>query len=303
VAGAGLVQTILTFAGIVAVGALLRMSGVVGREDTRPLNAVIIYVGLPAFVFQAVHGAELGSELFGVVAVAWAAIAVSALAAVGFCKALDLPPAIAGGVILTASLGNTGYIGYPVAAAVLGTSAVPSAVFYDVFGTVLALVLVGIPIAQRFGAADGKRVDPIRELVTFPAVIALALALVLGPVEIPTALGDGLDLCANLVAPLIMLSVGISLRPRSAWDWRGPVLGVTAIKLVLAPLVALALGALILADSESRLAVLQAGMPTMMLSLVVGERFGLETDLIAAAIFVTTVLSAVTLPLFQYLAF
>jgi predicted permease len=50
-------------------------------------------------------------------------------------------------------------------------------------------------------------------------------------------------------------------------------------------------------------AVLQAGMPSMMLTLVVGERFGLDTDFIASAIFVTTAASAVALPLVQLLAF
>lgn len=299
----GLVQTILTFAGIVAVGALLRTTGVVARGDTRALNAVIIYVGLPAFVFQAVHGADLDRRLVGVVLVAWAAIAVSALASFGMARVLRLPATVAGTVILTSSLGNTGYIGYPVAAAVLGREALPDAVFYDVFGTVLALVVLGLPVAQHYGATAGERVSPLRELLTFPAVIALAAALLLSTVRIPMVISDGLDLCANLVAPLIMLSVGISLRPRSAWDWRAPVAGVSLVKLVVAPLAALAVGSLVLGVPETRLVVLQAGMPTMMLSLVVGERFGLETDLIAAAIFVTTVLSAVTLPLFQLLAF
>ena len=52
-----------------------------------------------------------------------------------------------------------------------------------------------------------------------------------------------------------------------------------------------------------RVAVLEAGMPSMMLALVAGERFGLDTDFIASAIFVTTAASAVALPLVQVLAF
>jgi predicted permease len=41
----------------------------------------------------------------------------------------------------------------------------------------------------------------------------------------------------------------------------------------------------------------------MMLTLVVGERFGLDTDFAASAIFVTTVAAAVTLPLVGLVAF
>ena len=69
-------------------------------------------------------------------------------------RAFKLPPTVAGGFILTAALGNTGYIGYPATAALFGDRAVPEAVFYDVFGTVCALVLVGLLVAQHYGAAD-----------------------------------------------------------------------------------------------------------------------------------------------------
>ncbi len=42
-------------------------------------------------------------------------------------------------------------------------------------------------------------------------------------------------------------------------------------------------------------------MPSMMLTLAVGERFGLDDDFIAAAIFVTTAASVFTVPLAQAL--
>jgi predicted permease len=59
--------------------------------------------------------------------------------------------------------------------------------------------------------------------------------------------------------------------------------------------------ALISDPAVFRTAVLEAGMPSMMLSLAVGERFGLDDDFIASAIFVTTAASALTIPLIQLL--
>jgi predicted permease len=106
-----------------------------------------------------------------------------------------------------------------------------------------------------------------------------------------------------MVAPLIMLSVGLSLRPQSIARSAVPLAVLTAIKLVAAPLVALGVGSAVLAEAPLRVAVLQAGMPSMMLTFVVGERFGLDTDFIAAAIFVTTVAAAVSIPIMQAVAF
>lgn len=301
---AALASTILVFTAIVGVGAVLRATGVLKAADARPINAVIIYVGLPAFIFRAVHGATLRADLWGVVAVAWAVFAAMLGIAWLVARALRLPPAIAGGFIIATALGNTGYIGYPVTQAVLGAGRLPEAIFYDVFGTVGALAFVGLLVAQHYGDNDEARVNPLRELVTFPAVIALALALVLRPVAIPNLVSDGLALLANMVAPLIMLSVGLSLRWRTIGRSASALGLLGGLRLLVAPAVGLLVGSAVLGGGAAlRVAVLEAGMPSMMLTLVVGERFGLDTDFIASAIFVTTAASAITLPLVQLVAF
>jgi len=299
----GLTETILGFVGIVAVGWLLRRTGILRRSDAHPINQVIIYVGLPAMIFRAVHGAVLGPDLAIVAAISWGVFAVTALVAWALSRALALPRPIAGGFILAAALGNTGYIGYPITEALLGESGLVRAIFYDVFGTVGCVLIVGLVIAERFGEAEGNRLHPLLEALTFPAVIALAVGLLLRPVAIPEMVSVGIDTLANLVVPLIMIVVGVSLRPGAIREQAVPLAFLSGIRLVLAPLVALAIGTLALSDPAAvRLVVLEAGMPSMMLTLVVGERFGLDTDFIAAAILVTTVACVVTIPLMQVIA-
>ena len=299
-----LATTILTFTAIVAAGAVLRWARILSAEDSRPINAVIVYVGLPAMIFRAVHGAQLRPDLLGMVGVAWGVFGVMLLLGWGASRALRLPPRLAGGFILATALGNTGFIGYPVTQALLGPSRLPEAIFYDVFGTVAAFVLVGLLVAQRFGDNPGVRVSPIKELLTFPAVAALLLALLLRPVGVPESVNNGLALLGNMVAPLIMLSVGLSLRVRTIGRAAVPLAALVVLRLAVAPALALGMGSLAIgAGPALRVAVLEAGMPSMMLALVAGERFGLDTDFIASAIFVTTAASAVALPLVQVLAF
>ena len=301
---AALASTILTFVAIVCVGVALRAAGVLRREDARPINAVIIYAGLPAFIFRAVHGAVLRPDLWAVVVVAWVVFGVMAVLGWLAAHALKLPRSVAGGFIIVTALGNTGYIGYPITQALLGVKELPEAIFYDVFGTVGALVLVGLLIAQRFGDNEEARVNPLRELLTFPAVWALAAALVLRSVPIPNLVDDGLGLLASMVAPLIMLAVGLSLRASTLGRSWAALSVASVLRLLVAPVLALGIGLVLLGTGTAlRATVLEAGMPSMMLALVVGERFGLDTDFIASAIFVTTALSAATLPLMQLAAF
>ena len=303
---AALASTIVTFTAIVGVGVALRAFGILRREDARPINAVIIYVGLPAFIFNAVHGAQLRPGLWRVVLIAWVVFGVMLLLGWLGARMLKLPKTVAGGFIVATALGNTGYIGYPVTEAFLGAGSLPEAIFYDVFGTVCALALAGLLVAQHYGSNDEARINPLRELFTFPAVIALLAALALRPVPIPDAVSDGLGLLASMVAPLIMLAVGLSLRASTIRERALPLATLSALRLLVAPMVALGIGLLLFGSAESaavRVLALEAGMPSMMLTLVVGERFGLDTDFIASAIFVTTAASAVTLPLVQLLAF
>lgn len=302
-ASAGLTETILTFAAIVGIGAALRWFKLLGPKDAKSLNVVIIYVGLPAFVFNAVHGAAIGIEHLGVVGVSWAVFAGTLGCAWLVQRAFRMRSDRAGGFTLAASLGNTGYLGYPLTAALLGGSAVPYAVFSDVFGTVVALVAVGLPMAARMGRTNSARPNAIKELLTFPAVVALVVALALRSVVVPNPVSDGLGLLASLVAPMIMLSVGLSLRSGAVLSGAAAIAGVVAIKLLLAPALAMGLGGLWLEGEALRVAVLQAGMPSMMLTLVVGERYGLDTEFIAGALFVSTLLAAISLPLIQRIAF
>lgn len=299
----GLTETILGFVGIVGVGWLLRRTGILRREDAHPINRVIIYAGLPAMIFRAVHGAKLGPDLALVAAVAWGVFVVSALLAWSLTRALRLPRPVAGGFILAAALGNTGYIGYPITSALLGETGLVRAIFYDVFGTVGCLLIVGLFVAERFGDAQENRVNPLREALTFPAVIALFVGLALRSVAVPELVSNGIDALANLVVPLIMISVGVSLRPGAIREQAGPLAFLTALRLVVAPLVAFAIGSVLLGDPDAlRVVVLEAGMPSMMLTLVIGERFGLDTDFIAAAIMVTTVACIVSIPVMQVIA-
>jgi predicted permease len=296
--------TILEFTAIVCVGAALRAGGILSVEDSKPINAVIVYAGLPALIFNAVHGAQLRSDLIGVVIVAWAVFGAMLLLGWAVSRILRLPRRLAGGFIIATALGNTGFIGYPITTAVFGASRLPEAIFYDVFCTVVAFVLVGLVVAGRYGASEEKRAHPLWELLTFPAVIALALALLLRPFAVPVSVSNGLALLANMVAPLIMLSVGLSLRVRTIGRAAVPLAALIVLRLLVAPAIGLAVGTLALgAGPWLRIAVLEAGMPTMMLTLVAGERFGLDTDFIASAIFVTTAASAIALPLVQVLAF
>jgi hypothetical protein len=296
-----LIGVIAGVLGYVALGVVLRVTKLLSPEDARPLNTLLIYVALPALVFVTVKSAQVGWELAAIPVLAWALAIAGAVLAWGLSRWLGLAGATAGAFILTAAFGNTGYIGYPLASALLGDAGLLRAIFYDIFGNTAAVVTIGALVASRFGDHDLK-VNPLREIVTFPPFIALGLALVLRSVAVPVPVMDWLDVLGTLVVPLIMVSVGLSLKPAKLKEHLPAASLIAAVKLVVLPLLAWAAGSVLLRDDASlRVLVLEAGVPTMMLTLVIGMRFKLDTDLIASAIVVTALASIVTVPLLQLL--
>jgi len=295
----GAIALLLLFVGI---GAALRRFGVVERDEAPTLTAVIIYVALPALIFTSVARAPISVEQLRVAGIAWAVSLAGLSVAWEMAHLFDLPPRTMAAFVLVAALGNTGFIGYPVAKALLGEASLPSAVFYDVFGTVAVLFTLGIAVATRYGEHEG-RVNPLKELFTFPATIALLVALGFRLVPRPTAVSatvmDWTGTVANVAVPLIMIALGISLDFKALKGSMLPLGVVGAIKLLMLPALAVAVATFMKDTESTRLVALQAGMPSVLMSLAVGQRFKLDTAFIAAAILLTTIGCLVTVPLVQ----
>jgi predicted permease len=289
---------------LVGIGVVLRRFGVLRREDSKVLNGVIVYVALPALIFTSVAAAPLSFELLRAAGVAWAVSLVGLSVAWEIARTLRLPARTAGGFVLAATLGNTGYLGYPIVQALLGPGALPAAVFYDVFGTVAVLFTLGIAVAARYGEHEG-RINVLKELFTFPAMIALLVALAFRFVPLPVAVSatvmDWTGIAAKMAVPLIMVSLGISLDLSALRGSLAPLGALAGVKLLLLPAIAVAIAVMTKDTGGVRVLALQAGMPSMMLALVVGERFKLDTAFIAGAILVTTVCCLATIPLVQLL--
>ena len=297
----GAIAPVLAFVGI---GVALRRFGVLRREDAKPLTGVIVYVALPALIFTSVARAAFSLEFLKAAGVAWAVSLAALSVAWEVAHALNLPRRTAGAFVLVAALGNTGYLGYPVVRALLGEGALPAAVFYDVFGTVAVLFTLGIAVAARHGEHEG-RLNVLKELFTFPAMIALLVALAYRFVPLPLVVSntvmDWTGVAATMAVPLIMVSLGVSLDMTALRGSFKPLGAAAAIKLLLLPVLAVGVATIMRDRSMLHLLALQAGMPSVMLSLVVGERFKLDTTFIAAAILLTTVACLVTIPLVQLL--
>lgn len=298
------------FALMVSLGLLglgLRRLGWLDARAAPHLNRVALYVTLPVGVFLALYQYPLHADALAPPAILALLTFVLWGASTVLARALLPSAPERAAFVLAAVFGNTAFLGYPVASAAYGQEGLAVAVLVDQLGCEPLSFTLGAFIAAT-GASQGK-VSWGRELLTL-AKMPLLWALVAGVAWQAAggpALPDSVESAGRVVAGstvvLVMVSLGLVLRAGSlVRAWRA-VMASAALRLVFAPAFALGASAVVgLGALERQVLVTQAGMPTMMFTLVLALRYGLDAELMAAFITGSMLGALVTVPMWMLIA-
>lgn len=281
------------------VGMLLRKTRRAPDNAHASLNAFIIHVALPALILGQIHGLRLTSDLLFPVLMPWALFALSVPVFVVIGRAMRFPAAVTGALIITAGLANTSFVGLPMIETFYGANNLSTGILIDQLGTYLVLSTLGITVASICSSGTASWQEIAQRIITFPPLIALALALALSPFAYPEWLAGMLHRLGDTLAPLALVSVGLQLRLDQFSGNRVPLGFGLGFKLVVGPL----LIALLYFSARSwggdtlRVTIFEAAMGPMIGGAVVAMQYGLSSSLITLMVGVGITLSFVTLPL------
>lgn len=263
------------------------------------LTGTVFVLFLPALVLQVMWDASVGVNSLRIGTVAAVGVLSMMLLAWGLLRFSQLPAQTVGALILAAAYPNATYLGLPVQESLFGNLGRSVAIQYDYLACTPLLFTLGLFVAQRYG--KGRISHPLIELAKVPAIWALLLAVVLNVQDVakPDWLESVLGYLSRAVVPLMLLSLGLSLRfeslSRQVIPWLVPVVGAT---LIVAPLVVWGAAMMVGLNGDIlKAAVLEAAMPSMVIGLVICDQTRLNTSAYAGAVTVSTALSMVTLPL------
>jgi malate permease and related proteins len=264
----------------------------------RALTDLVFYILLPALVLNVMWQAPLNATTIKISLTALSSLAVS-LSLMWLClRWMHVSRPQQGALLLAATFPNATYLGLPVTGQVLGDWTQAIVVKFDLFACTPAILTVGMLLAHKFGNTNTE-VHPLRELIKVPPLWALAIAIVLNITNTPQPelIQHALVTLSGGVIPLMLIALGMSIR----WDtiklrFLPLLLPVCAITLLIAPLVTMFVAqTLSLPSNILTTVVLLSAMPTMIFGIVICERYQLDSALYAAAVFLTTMLSIVTL--------
>ncbi len=260
----------------------------IAKLDHRPLATLAYWLLAPAFIFRvlsdptALDGPvlEMIASSMVTVSVVWIAIWFGLRRVPAERKVIDA---------MSSAMGNVGNLGFPVVLFALGEAALAAAAIHFLAVTTC---IFGFGVTASSRLRSGNALTALRRVATTPAILAVPAAFIMAATAstLPTAPDRFIGLLADAMIPVMLLTLGIQLASSHlAAGWRRLGL-ITGAKLVVSPLVFMAVAALIGLDGVPRDAgLVLAAMPTAVLVGLIGLEFDLETEVASAAILVTSV--------------
>ncbi|HWI32000.1 MAG TPA: AEC family transporter [Microbacterium sp.] len=278
----------------IVVGYILGRMNLLGEHSRYVLSRLTFFVLSPFLLFVVLAGADVRTLFSSLLPVSGIAAAV-VFGIQALFSGLAWRRGLGDTVIAALSSGmvNSNNIGIPISLYLLGNAAYSAPV-------ILVQLLVFMPVslalldAATSGAKSFGRI--MRQTLRNPMLIGSALGVVvsLSGVELPPIALDPLTLIANACVPVMLISYGISLhgqRVLRSSGQRRDIMLATGLKLVVMPVVAWALGALVfhLSPAELFIVVVLASLPTAQNVFNYAQRYDVGETIARDTIFLTTI--------------
>ncbi len=290
--------TILSIILMIGVGYVLKRIDFLSEKDITPLNKIVMNILLPCMIFSALYSSDLSliPKLGILPFVILASSFVTGIVSFFILKKLDYDDKKLWSVLVTVMIANTAFMGYPVNLGIFGHEGFLRAIFCDI-ATMCIFLILSFVLVLKFGGTLKKAV---RKIALFPPLWAIILSFGLNVLNVP--IGPVLDNTINYLGdgaiPLIMISLGLSIDLSGLSRSKSMVAFTSVMKLFFFPLVAFCIVSFLgLVDLQYTVTVIEAAMPSGMLSLLLSITYNLDYELTSDCILINTVISLITLPI------
>ncbi|MBO6971892.1 MAG: AEC family transporter [Prochlorococcus marinus CUG1431] len=209
---------------------------------------------------------------------------------------------------LAGLIGNTSFLGIPIAMALLPSSTINFTIGYDLGTTLFAWIFGPFYLPEK---SQNKNIFDIKgllnALINGPAsrgIIGVFLAYLF---QIDEFLGNYLWIPARIVIALAITIVGARLglitnQKDEFFDFGEEIKYSILLKLLILPLIIFVISKFLNFDFyQSTAVILQAGTPTAISTILMAEAYGVKQRIASKILFTTTIISIATIPLLTIL--
>jgi len=292
---------------LIALGKILERTGFLPEAFFKSLNRFVYWLALPAMLISKISSATLELDtIYKIVSLFTLGSLLSLLLAWSVSRFLKLPAPSTGSFIQGSFRGNGAFVGLPVIvytladmfpqAETLGTVVLaPVVVFFNVL-SVAVLLHYGTEKRSAGSSALTFLGQMIKNPLLMSCVIGIALNL-LG-INLPVFLNRSLEALGRSSLPLILMSIGAGLEFQRLKGAASPSLIASVIKVIITPAIGFMLaGYFGLGTAEKMIAIFYLACPTAGMSYIMADVMGNDATLAGRIVALSTLLSALTLPI------
>jgi len=263
--------------------------------DPRSLGRIIFYVLYPVMVLDILTRSQLSvSDILKTSGFAISTILISGFLTLlgGYFLKLDRPVLMA--VLLTSVFANSGNYGLPLISFAFGQDALAfGSIYYITFA--LLVNTVGILIASM-GRLKFK--DAILGMIKLPTIYAIIIALIIISTGwiMPSPVERTVKLLSDGAIPCMLILLGLELE-RAHWHKNTKAITFSVfMRLVIGPIIGFGASLLFGLKGPSRQAgITDSALPTAVITTILATEYDLEPSLVTAIVFISTILSPLTL--------
>jgi len=288
----------------IIIGVIANKTGIITDSGHKTLSKIVLVICQPAMFLSSAMNSQLpysNLDILKFFGLSWVFYAILLALAYILVPLIRAPKESRGLYRFMVTFGNVAFMGYPIIASMLGNDMVFIAAIFGIPFNIL-VYSVGIFMVSP-QSVEGSKISP--KAILNPAFIATLLSLVifLTRLQFPGFIYQSVKSLGEMITPASMLVIGASLgsmRLKEVFgDFRTYI--VSLFKLIVAPVVIWALARLVVDDPAFiSMLTITAAMPVAVSSTMVAIQYGGDEGATSRGVFVSTLMSLVTLPCISY---
>jgi hypothetical protein len=260
------------------------------------LNRHVLWIALPATVFNYLTGLSFEWRYFWMASVAWVCF-FGAWVWVRFIQArFALSRATAGCLLLTSGIGNTSFGGIPLLTTFYGPEVLSEVIILDQLGSFLVLSTLGLVAASFYAGKKPNARKMAGRALRFPPLMCFLVVAIMNTMDLywPQPVQSLWKILSLTLIPAALVSVGMQIKLTAFREQKQAlVLGLT-YQLFLAPLFIWVCYSAVLSGRSLGVAVLEASMASNVTASIVAGSMGLNPRLATAMVSASIPLSLAT---------
>ena len=300
-------QMIIMFL-LMSVGFLGSKIGMITEETSKRLSAIVVNIANPAMILVSGISDERmeGRELLSLTVVILTIYAVLLLLAYLLPVLLRVDPKSRGVYQAMTVFSNIGFMGYPIIAALYGSSAILYGALYSIPFNIL-IYTFGVSALRKKENGEEKKKLSLKEVLNIGVITSIiSLILYLWQIRVPGFLTDTLNYLGNLTAPLSMMVIGASMTSISLRELFTDVrlLLFSLIKLLLIPVLGMLLIRQVVTNEViCGVFMIMLATPAGSMTAMLAQEYDGDYETASRGVTLTTLLSVITMPVVSLLLF